>query len=97
MTSNAFRSCRPVAGPWWAEGRGGGWRGMGGGVNEGDYESRAVFWYEGGGSKYYADMIQIWQYKVFYFIFSSAVDIFVSRALPFSGKAGYQGCVSLRL
>ena len=31
------------------------------------------------------------------FYFSSAVDIFVSRALPFSGKAGYQGCVSLLL
>ena len=75
----------------------GGW--WPGGVDEGDYKSRAMFWYEGYlgvfFSKYYADMIQIWQYKVFYFIFSSAVDIFASRALPFSGKAGYQGCISL--
>ena len=63
----------------WGRGESGGWRGLPGGGSTkgiiGNYESCAMFWYElvlvrwGGGSKYYADIIQLSQYKVFYFYF----------------------------
>ena len=90
-----------LAGPWWVGGGAVGGGGSGGGQWGGLWIMRHVLvwglvrW--GGVSKYHADKIQIWQYKVFYFIFSSAVDTFASRALPFRGKAGYQGCVSWRV